>query len=229
VWFDCYFARIITCGVCITHYHIVQFTLHLCGIWLILHPFRRFTHLCFSVWLTLHALHLILSIKRWCISKMTISQLHHVSKASKLCSMKLMYLRIKHPLIPSNSTACTCTIHTDGQSTCKWVPPNIARNGDTMTQWPIDVKLQVAEVLSRAGGGVGYPRLWLSRQRFLRQGGDWCCIYGLSPWRMASVGLMHNLSKMMVIPGSAGDARFSWRCQLSAHACVQDMLRIPYI
>jgi hypothetical protein len=27
-----------------------------------------------------------------------------------------------------------------------------------------------------------------------------CCIYGLSPWRMASVGLMHNLSKMMVIP-----------------------------
>ena len=33
-----------------------------------------------------------------------------------------------------------------------------------------------------------------------------CCIYGLSPWRMASVGLMHNLSKMMVIPYSAGDA-----------------------
>jgi len=44
---------------------------------------------------------------------------------------------------------------------------------------------------------------------------------------MASVGLMHNVSKMMVIPGSAGDARFSWKCQLSAHACVQDMLRIP--
>ena len=34
-----------------------------------------------------------------------------------------------------------------------------------------------------------------------------CCIYGLSPWRMASVGLMHNLSKMMVIP------YLSWRCQ----------------
>jgi len=33
-----------------------------------------------------------------------------------------------------------------------------------------------------------------------------CCIYALSPWRMASVGLMHNLSKMMVIPDSAGDA-----------------------
>jgi hypothetical protein len=32
-----------------------------------------------------------------------------------------------------------------------------------------------------------------------------CCIYGLSPWRMASVGLMHNLSKMMVIP------YLSWR------------------
>jgi len=59
-----------------------------------------------------------------------------------------------------------------------------------------------------------------------------CCIYGLSPWRMASVGLMHNLSKMMVIPYSAGDARLSWRCQLSAHACVQDIqdiLRIPRI
>jgi len=27
-----------------------------------------------------------------------------------------------------------------------------------------------------------------------------CCIYGLSPWRMASVGLMHILSKIMVIP-----------------------------
>ena len=39
------------------------------------------------------------------------------------------------------------------------------------------------------------------------------CIYGLSPWRMASVGLIHNLSKMMVIPYSAGDARLSWRCQ----------------
>jgi len=60
-----------------------------------------------------------------------------------------------------------------------------------------------------------------------------CCIYGLSPWRMASVGLMHNLSKMIVVPDSAGDARLiSWRCQLSAHACVQDIqdiLRIPYI
>jgi hypothetical protein len=33
-----------------------------------------------------------------------------------------------------------------------------------------------------------------------------CCIHALSPWRMASVGLMHNLSKMMVIPDSAGDA-----------------------
>jgi len=30
---------------------------------------------------------------------------------------------------------------------------------------------------------------------------------------MASVGLMHNLSKMMVMPHSAGDARLSWRCQ----------------
>jgi len=44
---------------------------------------------------------------------------------------------------------------------------------------------------------------------------------------MASVGLMHNLSKMMVILGSAGDARLSWKCQLSAIACIQDMLRIP--
>jgi len=107
----------------------VRFTLHLCGIWLILCSFRRFTHLCFSVWLTLHALHLILSIKRWCVSEMTLSQLHHVSKAFKRCSTKFMYLRAKHPLIPSNSMACTCTIHTNGQSTCKWVPPNIARNG----------------------------------------------------------------------------------------------------
>ena len=59
-----------------------------------------------------------------------------------------------------------------------------------------------------------------------------CCIYGLSPWRMALVGLMHNLSKMMVISSSAGDARLSWRCQLSANACVQDIqdiLRIPHI
>jgi len=60
----------------------------------------------------------------------------------------------------------------------------------------------------------------------------YCCIYGLSPWRMALVGLLHNLSKMMVISSSAGDARLSWRCQLSAHACVhniQDILRIPHI
>ena len=27
-----------------------------------------------------------------------------------------------------------------------------------------------------------------------------CCIYGLPPWRMASVGLIHNLSELMVIP-----------------------------
>ena len=50
---------------------------------------------------------------------------------------------------------------------------------------------------------------------------------------MASVGLMHNLSKMMVIPDSAGDARLiSWRCQLIAHACIQniqDILWIPNI
>jgi hypothetical protein len=38
-----------------------------------------------------------------------------------------------------------------------------------------------------------------------------CCIDGLSPWHMASVRLMHNLSKMMVIPFPAGDARLSWR------------------
>jgi len=69
--------------------------------------------------------------------------------------------------------ACTRTIHTDDQSTCNWVPPNIARNEDSMMQWPIDAKLQVAKVPSQACGGVGYPRLWLSRQGFLRQGGDW--------------------------------------------------------
>jgi len=59
-----------------------------------------------------------------------------------------------------------------------------------------------------------------------------CCIYGSSPWHMASVGIMHNLSKMMVIPYSARDARLSWRRQLSAHACIhdiQDKLRIPRI
>jgi len=44
--------------------------------------------------------------------------------------------------------------------------------------------------------------------------------------------MMHNLSKMIVIPYSAGGARLSWRCQLSAHACVQDIqdiLRIQRI
>ena len=50
-----------------------------------------------------------------------------------------------------------------------------------------------------------------------------CCIYGLSPWRMASVGLMHNLPKMMVIPDSAGDA--SW---VRMHAC-KGILCTPYI
>ena len=40
---------------------------------------------------------------------------------------------------------------------------------------------------------------------------------------MASVGLMHNLSKMMVIPYSAGDATqlempLSWRCHSAGDA-----------
>ena len=34
----------------------------------------------------------------------------------------------------------------------------------------------------------------------------YCCIYGSSHWHMASDGLIHNLSKMIVIPGWAGDA-----------------------
>jgi hypothetical protein len=54
-----------------------------------------------------------------------------------------------------------------------------------------------------------------------------CCIYDLSPWCMASVALMHNLSKMMVIPGSAGDATLiSSRWQLIAPACIHDLKNI---
>ena len=36
---------------------------------------------------------------------------------------------------------------------------------------------------------------------------------------------MHNLSKMMVIPYTQLEMPLSWRCQLSAHACVQDIQR----
>jgi len=56
-----------------------------------------------------------------------------------------------------------------------------------------------------------------------------CCIYGLSPWRMASVGLMQNLPEVMVIQESARHARRKWRCLLSADACAknkQDILQI---
>jgi len=58
------------------------------------------------------------------------------------------------------------------------------------------------------------------------------CMNCLSHCCMVSVGLMHNLSKVTVIPYSAGNSRLSWRCQLSANECVQDIqdiLRIPPI
>jgi len=52
-----------------------------------------------------------------------------------------------------------------------------------------------------------------------------CCIYGLSPCRMASVGLMHTLTNMMVIGNTQLEMPLRWRWQLSAHAGGQDIQR----
>jgi hypothetical protein len=54
-----------------------------------------------------------------------------------------------------------------------------------------------------------------------------CCIYGPPPWRTAyglQLGWWGSWSH-----DDDGCSRLSWRCQLSAHACVQGILWTPYI